>query len=201
MRKALLIALGGGAVVFAGATLLGGMSYADDVQFQGSDNGVSVCYKVQRKSGGGDDNNWYNTGYSRERDLQERLNLDIKFHSYLFGDRQPVYSVHGKHITREYSKGRIPRGDMETAHGTLITNRSNNDYFDQGARLGVETMGVLRGANNITFDCTAPDNVIAPEVFRCKVRQDGEKRATPAALVKVTGDRLCDVFRDRRYGY
>lgn len=194
--RTLFIALAG-AIVLTGGTLLQGRSYAGDVEITSD---TPVCYKVLRKRGGGSDDSWYNGGYRNERDDQERLNLDIKFHSFLFGDRQPVYDVQGKHVTAEFSKRRGLSIDMETADGTLITNASEQDHLDRGARLGVETHGVLRGANNITFDCTSSQDEITPDLWRCRIREDGDKRATPAVLDKVS-DRFCDVFRDSKHGH
>lgn len=185
-----------GAIVLAGGTLLEGRSYASDVEITSD---TPVCYKVLRKRGRGSEDSWYGGGYRGERDDHERLNLDIKFHSFLFGDRQPVYDVQGKHVTAEFSKRRGLSIDMETADGTLITNASEHDHIDKGARLGVETHGVLRGANTLTFDCTWPQNEITPNLWFCKIRADGDKRVTPAVLEKVS-DGFCDVFRDSKWG-
>ena len=200
MRKVLLMALGG-AVVLAGSVVLDSKSSADDIAK--NDRDFPVCYKVLYKSRGGDDSSWYDGGWGSERDRQERLNLDIKFHSYLFGDRQPVYDVQGKRIVvSTESKRRGFRADMETAHGTLITNNSEDDYFDRGARLGVETMGVLRGANNVTFDCTTDDNDVPPKELSCKVRADGDRNIRRAKLQQADDrDRFCDVFRDSKWKY
>jgi hypothetical protein len=137
-----------------------------------------------------DDTVCYQVNNDRGRDSNERLVLNIKNHSPLTTS-QTAYSVHGKYVA---SCGRSRDPDMVTVTGTIVTLASTREA---GARLGVETQGVLNNCVNTTFDCTSERSSAAPDQWQtCAVRKDGARARQASLEIADRRDRLCNFFQD-----
>ena len=133
----------------------------------------------------------------------ERLRLDVKFHSRLTGLRekkefghplQSAYSVHGKHV------GPCGFDTMVATTGTVVSTR------DAGQHMGLDSHasrgdGVLFGndfCRSITFDCTTDEDSPTPQTWSCQSRNEFDIYHGISTLTRVnpSADPLCSVFEN-----
>ena len=133
----------------------------------------------------------------------ERLRLDVKFHSRLttfkekklFGHPvQTAYSVHGKHV------GPCGFNTMVASTGTIVSTP------DAGQHLGLDSHA-SRGDGNffgndfcrsITFDCTTDEDSPIPNLWSCQSRNEFDVYHGNSTLRRVdpNQDRRCSIFEN-----